>query len=114
MRFTQGTGQALWLGTQQRQQAALAIKCYQVITAAHMGVSNENLRHSAAICQRHHLFAFARYLVYANFDEFSHAAFGKQLLGSNAVRACACGVNFDGMNIKSLLSLQAGWPLSRL
>ena len=60
-------------GVEQGQQAPLAVQRHQVVAAANVLLTNENLRHRAAACDVHHLLALTRHQVHPDFIKLSHA-----------------------------------------
>jgi hypothetical protein len=81
---------------QQRLQAAFGVQGDQIIATAHMRVANEDLRHSAAARDFHHVCALLGVGVDADFFNLRHALALQQLLGANAIRADGGGVHLDG------------------
>ena len=80
---------------QQRQQAALAVQGHQIITTAHVFVTDEDLRHGAPSGEGHHAVPLLRQLVNANlFDVFDTPRF-QELFGPNAIRTNCGGEHLD-------------------
>jgi hypothetical protein len=80
---------------EQGQQRPPAIKRYQVIASADMGLTNKNLRHGSPAGDFHHHGALGWLNVHPDFIELSDAALLEKLLGMYAIRAAAGGVNLD-------------------
>ena len=59
-------------GVQQRQQSALLIQGDEVIAAAYVGVTNEDLRHGTAPGDVHHVRPLNRVEVDADFFNLAH------------------------------------------
>jgi hypothetical protein len=81
---------------QQGQQAASTIERDQIITATHMLIANENLRHSAPACERHHAASLFGELVDADLFNVLDAPRFQELFGPNAIRANCGGEHLDG------------------
>jgi hypothetical protein len=81
---------------QQRHQTAFGVQGHQIVTAAHMRVANEDLRHRTPARDFHHVGACLGVGVDADFFNLGHAFGVEQLLGSNAIRANGGGVHLDG------------------
>ena len=80
---------------QQGQQAASTIERDQIITATHMLIANENLRHSAPACKRHHAASLFGELVDADLFNVLDAARFQELFGPNAIRTNCGGEHLD-------------------
>ena len=81
---------------QQGQQAASTIERDQIITATHMLIANENLRHSAPACERHHAASLFGELVDADLFNVLDAPRFQELFSPNAIRANCGGEHLDG------------------
>ena len=80
---------------QQRQQAALAVQRHQIVATAHVFVTDEDLRHGAPSCERHHAVALLRQLIDANLFDVLDAPGLQELFGPNAIRANCGGEHLD-------------------
>ena len=80
---------------QQRQQAALTVQGHQIVAAAHMFVTNENLRHGASSSERHHAVTLFGQLVDAHLFNVLHAPRLQELFGPNAIRTNCGGEHLD-------------------
>ena len=96
-------------GLQQRQQTALAVESHQIVTAAYMGVTNENLRHRAAARDLHHVGPRLGVGVDAHFFNVDHTFGRQQLFGTDAVGANGGGVHLDGLHA-GLSEMIRLWP----
>ena len=63
--------------------------------ATDVGVANENLRHGAPTREFRHFLTLAGQQINADFIRCRHAALRQQLLGLDALRTRASGIDFD-------------------
>ena len=80
---------------QQGQQAALAVQGHQIVAAAHVFITNEDLGHCAPSCEGHHATSFFGQLVDAYLFNVLHAPRLQQLFGPHAIRAHCGGEHLD-------------------
>ena len=90
---------------QHGHQAARAVQSHQIVTATHMCVSNENLRHGAPARDCHHVLHGSLVLVDTNFFDFLNTFGFQDAFGPNAVRANGGGVHLDGLHVSVLSRL---------
>jgi len=81
---------------QHGHEATTAVQGHQIITAAHMGLANEDLRHGSPACQGHHAVTLIRREIDSHLLNMLDAASLEDLLGPIAIGTNSGGVHLDG------------------
>jgi len=81
---------------QHGHEATTAVQSHQIITAAHMGLANEDLRHGPPACQGHHAVTLVSGEIDSHLLDVLDAASFEDLLGPVAIGTNSGGVHLDG------------------